>query len=255
VNTDFWAPIGLDELVGRAALMTRVDRKYVLALPDLMPALSRLDGARILDIDGCREFGYQSVYFDTPELSSYLAAARGRRRRFKVRVRTYLDTGNRFLEVKTRDGRGSTVKHRTPYSGDGFDRDARAYTAAVLHGAGIAADPRRFEPTLTTYCRRSTLFVPATRSRVTVDTGLAWALPDGRAGVLADRAILETKSDHRNAGVDRLLWSLHRRPCSVSKYGTGLAALRPELPANRWHPVLRRHFTQLALTTTITSGS
>jgi hypothetical protein len=28
----------------------------------------------------------------------------------------------------------------------------------------------------------------------------------------------------------------------MSKYATGLAALRPDLPANRWSAVLRRHF-------------
>jgi hypothetical protein len=119
----------------------------------------------------------------------------------------------------------------------------------VLRGAGISVDPGRFRPALTTCCRRTTLFLPAAGSRVTVDTGLAWALPGGPAARLPDRAILETKADRAASGVDRLLWSLNRRPSSVSKYGTGLAALRPELPANRWRPVLRRHFT------TLTDGS
>ena len=250
-----WQAIGLDELVRRAALMTRIDRKYLLPVAELVPVLDGLDGVRILDIDGRREFAYRTVYFDTPELSSYLATARGRRRRFKVRIRTYVDTGAQFLEVKTRDGRGSTVKHRTPYDDERLDRHARAYTQAVLHGAGISLDPGRFRPTLTTYCRRTSLFVPAAGSRVTVDVGLAWALPGGPVAQLPDRAILETKADRAASGVDRLLWSLNRRPCSVSKYGTGLAALRSELPANRWHPVLRRHFGALAHTTTITSGS
>ena len=77
---------------------------------------------------------------------------------------------------------------------------------------------------------------------MTIDTGLTWALPDGTAVRICDRAIVETKSNQTISDVDRLLWSLQHRPCSVSKYGTGLAALRPELPANRWRPVLRRHF-------------
>jgi len=33
------------------------------------------------------------------------------------------------------------------------------------------------------------------------------------------------------------------RPCGVSKFGIGMAVLRPELPANRWLRVVRRHFT------------
>ena len=58
----------------------------------------------------------------------------------------------------------------------------------------------------------------------------------------SERTIVETKAGRAGSGADRLLWSLRHRPCPVSKYGTGLAALRPDLPANRWLPVLRRHF-------------
>ena len=35
-------------------------------------------------------FDYESVYFDTPDLTCYLLAARRRRRRFKIRTRTYV---------------------------------------------------------------------------------------------------------------------------------------------------------------------
>lgn len=233
-------PIGLGELTARAALMARVDRKYMLPpaeLPELLAVVA--DGARVLDIDGRRDFGYRSVYFDTPRLDSFLATARRRRRRFKVRVRSYLDTGTRYVEVKTRGPRGSTVKRRVPCVdesrlGDGAD--------LLLVEAGVPATSDRFEPALTTTYRRSTLFLPATGGRVTVDTDLTWTVPGGGRLETPGRVIVETKSPGAASAVDRLLWSLGHRPCAVSKYGTGLAALRPELPANRWHPVLRRHF-------------
>ena len=32
------------------------------------------------------------------------------------------------------------------------------------------------------------------------------------------------------------------RPAIVSKYCTGLAALEPDLPSNKWHRVLLTHF-------------
>jgi hypothetical protein len=237
--------IGLDELVERAPLLTRLDRKYILPLTDLPTMLDGLPReVRILEIDGRRDFGYQSRYFDTPRLDSYLGAAHRRHRRFKIRIRSYLDTDLRFLEVKTRGRRGTTVKHRVPYAvvGDQLGIDARAHIDAVLTRAGIRGRLPQLIATLTTNYRRTTLFLPATGSRVTIDTGLTWALPDGTAIQICDRAIVETKSDQTASEVDRLLWSLRHRPCSVSKYGTGLAALRPELPANHWLPVLRRHF-------------
>ena len=42
--------------------------------------------------------------------------------------------------------------------------------------------------------------------------------------------------------VDRLLWQRGTRPARISKYATGLAALRPDLPDVPWRRTLRRHF-------------
>ncbi|MEW2401592.1 polyphosphate polymerase domain-containing protein [Streptomyces sp. NPDC046862] len=238
-------PIGLGELVERAELLTRLDRKYMLPVTDLPLLLGGIDeDVRVLEVDGQRRFAYRSLYFDTPEMDGYLGAARRRRRRFKLRIRTYLDSGGRFLEVKTRGPRGTTVKQRVPYDGDPWrlDDEARAYADHALGEAGIHARHLRFVPALTTLYRRTTLFLPRSGSRLTIDTGLTWALPDGTVLRTPERAIVETKAGRAGCGADRLLWSLKHRPCPVSKYGTGLAALRPELPANRWLPVLRRHF-------------
>ncbi|MDX2826148.1 VTC domain-containing protein [Streptomyces ipomoeae] len=255
-------PIGLDELVARAELLTRVDRKYMLPATELPFVIGGLDGGgtsrssgvepggvQVLEVDGQRQFAYRSVYFDTPDMDGYLGAARRRRRRFKLRVRTYLPSSpegeaRHYFEVKTRGPRGTTVKQRIPYTGDlwRLDAEARAYADEMLGAAGIDSRGFRLVPTLTTRYRRTTLFLPDSGSRVTVDTDLTWALPDGTELRTPERTIVETKAGRAGSSADRLLWSLKHRPCPVSKYGTGLAALRPDLPANRWLPVLRRHF-------------
>jgi hypothetical protein len=243
-----FAPVTLGELVGEAALLTRLDRKYVLPATALPHLLDRMPAeVRALQIDGRRTFGYRSIYFDTAGLDSFHAAARRRRRRFKVRVRTYLDSGLDFVEVKTRGSRGVTVKERMPYAGDGSDLgcDGRAYAGEVLSSAGIDPHVRDLRPVMATFYRRNTLFVPSTGSRVTIDTGLAWQLTDGRTVVMPRSVIVETKSGRAASDVDRLLRSLGHRPVSLSKYATGLAALRPELPSNHWRPVLRQHFSNV----------
>jgi hypothetical protein len=243
---DHFTPIALDELVGEAALLTRLDRKYLLPATALPAVLDRMPaGVRALEIDGRRAFGYRSVYFDTAALDAYLAAAFQRRRRFKIRVRTYLDSGLDFVEVKTRGSRGVTVKERIRYAGDGTDLgpDGHEYATSVLAGAGISPRGHEFGPVLATHYRRNTLYLPSTGSRVTIDTDLAWRLPDGAAARMPRSVIVETKSGRTASEADRVLWALGHRPCSISKYATGLAALRPELPSNRWRPVLRRHFT------------
>ena len=238
-------PIGLDELVDRAELLTRLDRKYMLPLTDLPLVVGGLEeDVQVLEVDGERRFAYRSVYFDTPDMAGYLAAAHRRRRRFKLRIRTYLASGQHFLEVKTRGPRGTTVKQRVPYDGEPgrLGPGARAYVDDVLRAAGIDSHGFRLVPALTTRYLRTTLFLPGSGSRVTVDTDLTWALPDGTELRTPERTIVETKAGRAGSSADRLLWSLRHRPCPVSKYGTGLAALRPDLPANRWLPVLRRHF-------------
>jgi hypothetical protein len=229
------APISLEELVERAELLTRVDRKYLVPVADLPAVLNGLpDETRVLEIDGRREFAYRSAYFDTAGLDSYLSAARGRRRRFKLRIRSYLDSDLHFFEVKTRGSRGTTRKERIPYG-----PELTISPAAAAHAGEVLGTRLHLGHVLTTHYRRTTYVLPSGSARLTVDTQLAWELPDGAGVRTRGWAVVETKSAASSSAADRLLWSLHHRPRSVSKYGTGLAVLRPELPANRWHPVLR----------------
>ena len=239
--------ITLESLVELAALQTRVDRKYVLSASDAEVVLDTLDpSTRILEIDGQRASNYESVYFDTPELLSYRMAAHGRRRRFKLRTRSYVDTAESYLEMKTRGARGTTVKDRLPYTmhdRDALTHDGREYADTALDGIGID-HPERLDlvPTLVTRYRRATLYLPGSASRSTVDTDLSWETDDGATLRLPRTVIIETKSGIRTSEVDRLLWAHGHRPATISKFGTGLAAMRHDLPSNKWARVLRRHF-------------
>ncbi|MFV2088276.1 polyphosphate polymerase domain-containing protein [Micromonospora sp. LOL_021] len=240
-------PVDLAELIECAALQTRVDRKYVVPLTALPALLSQLPaGTRVLDIDAERTFRYESVYFDTPWLASYHCAAYRRRRRFKVRTRTYVDSGDCWLEVKINGARDSITKHRLPYRPQdrGTVGPGREFVDEVLCREAIPADGD-FAPTLVTSYRRSTLLLPATTSRsssrVTIDTELRWQC--GSANLtLPQIAVVETKSSAAAAAADRLLWRGGIRPMRISKYATGLAALRPDLPDGPWRRTLRRHF-------------
>lgn len=240
-------PIGLDELLERAALQTRVDRKYIVPTDALAGVLADLDDAsRVLQIGAKRAFAYESVYFDSPDLVNYRAAALSRRRRSKIRTRTYVDAHESYLEVKTRGARSTTVKDRLPYDPDArgaLTRDGVRYVDTILSEASIpGAQPHSMRSVLTTRYDRTTLFVPGSESRATIDTALEWELDGGEILRLDDITIVETKSGSRASDVDRLLWSHGHRPVGVSKYGTGLAALRPDLPSSKWARVIRRYF-------------
>ncbi|GAA5032382.1 polyphosphate polymerase domain-containing protein [Microbacterium fluvii] len=242
-----FAPVALDELVSEAGLLTRVDRKYLVPRGELDAILGAIDEpARVLEIDGARRFGYASVYFDTPDLLSYRMAAQPRRRRFKLRTRSYLDVGTSFLEIKTKGARGTTVKERTEYDPELVDvltDDARDEVAAAFDTIGVAADRADdLLPTLTTRYRRATLLAADGTGRATIDTDLQWIDIDGSGFELPHLAIVETKSPASASRIDRMLWRCGHRPASVSKYATGMAALHPGLPHNKWARLLRTSF-------------
>jgi hypothetical protein len=244
---DRFDAVALDALVAEASLLTRVDRKYVVPQADLERVIAALDPrTRVLEIDGARDFAYESVYFDTPDLLSFRMAAQPRRRRFKLRTRSYLDTGTSYLEIKTRGARGTTVKDRDEYDLHDRDRltdDARDDVADAFATIGVAAERAdELGATLLTRYRRATLLAPDGCGRATVDTGLEWIEPDGHGFALPATAIVETKSGAQPSGVDRALWRAGHRPATVSKYATGLAALHPALPRNRWARLLRGPF-------------
>ena len=237
-------PVGLEELNSEAALQTRVDRKYVVPAPLARRVLAtfRAD-VRVLEMDGSRSFAYDSVYFDTATLDSYLLAAHGRRRRYKIRTRTYVDSALSFLEVKTEGAREATVKERIPYhledrarlTAEGLDYVRETLSAAV---GSVPAGP--LEPVLETRYHRTTLFLPESGSRATIDTDVTGQRPAHRPWVLDDSVILETKSGSTAGPLDRHLWAHGIRPSRISKFATGLAALCPGLPANRWNRTLGR---------------
>lgn len=241
--------VALAELVDRAALQTRVDRKYVVTRADLPRLLDQLAPyARVLDIDGQRVFRYESVYFDTPRLVSYHSAAYRRRRRFKVRTRTYLDSDQCWLEVKISGARQSITKHRLPYPAHQRDtvQPGRDFVDRTLAGESIRAGTgTALHRTLVTSYRRVTLLLPESASRVTIDIDLCWQ--DGRTTLrLPELVVVETKTGSSPSPADRVLWQHGTRPTRISKYATGLAALRPELPQVPWRRTLRRHFGRAA---------
>ena len=110
-------PLSLDDVLATADLQTRTDRKYIADPARLRSTArrARRRHGRARDRPASRPFRYESVYFDTPALDSYLGAAHGAGAGFKVRTRTYVDAGDCMLEVKVRSGRGETLKHRCPY--------------------------------------------------------------------------------------------------------------------------------------------
>lgn len=242
--------IGLDTMEQRASLMTRTDRKYLVPLPLVARLVDVLaDDLDVLEIGGRRDFAYRSLYYDSPDLAAYHTAATRRRRRFKVRRREYVDAGSAYLEVKTRTGRGDTVKVREQVptltgddlplpGGAELTGDQLDYAMARLADADVPRPMLPLRPVLETAYRRMTLLVGSEGSRVTIDRALTWRGSALRGHRLEGLVVVETKSASSAGLADRFLWRARYRPQRISKFATGMALLDPALPANRWHRIL-----------------
>ncbi len=240
-------PIGLSDLVESAELLTRVDRKYFVPARTFRLLIAELGSLRVLEIDGQRTFDYESVYFDTPDLLTYRAHLQRRRRRFKARTRTYIDSGLCMFEVKTVGFRGATVKDRIRHPIQ--DRavltdEAHAFLAQVLDRTYGQPVPPGLQPMLINLYRRTTFASLGEGSRLTCDVALSCHSPHASVTDSGTHVLVESKSANGMGNADQLLMHLGVRPASISKYGLGIAALHPEVPNNPWQATLKRYFDE-----------
>ncbi len=236
--------VGLGEVLAEAGLQTRIDKKFLLNRGDLAVFLDRLGtNFKVLEIAGLRTFNYSSTYFDTADLEQFRAHRQGRRRRYKVRTRTYLDSGQCMFEAKLKGARGETNKHRIPHPpGERarMNEDAEGFLGTLLDEHYGVALPE-LTPVMTIDYRRGTLVNPASHERVTLDVGLQFYSSTGTVAG-PELAVLETKSVDGRGAADQVLAEMGIRAVSMSKYCVGIALLHPALPANRWNRVLRESF-------------
>lgn len=238
--------VSLDVLRDSAELLRRVDRKYVLPTAAASDLVQRIAAdSQVLEIGDARSFEYRTVYFDLPELPCYLATARRRRKRFKVRLRRYVGSGLTFLEVKTRGRRGVTQKDRVEVSAELMETDrlptwAAQYAQEIIHmRLGETSSLQGLTAELYTSYRRSTLLLPSSE-RLTIDENLTVNHPGAPGVQLASQVVVETKSAGHRSCLGTLLWRSGQRPARISKYATGMALLDPTLPHNRWVHTMNR---------------
>jgi VTC domain len=240
-------PIGLGEVASSsAALLERVDRKYIVPVETVERLAQQLRGThRLLTIGGRSSFRYRTVYYDTPDLASFREHLQGRRRRFKCRSRVYADSGQHWLEVKLKGPRGRTDKRRlacdSPPPGV-LSGPALGFLRASLADAYGCPAPILMRPSVSMAYRRTTFVAAQLGERLTCDVGLTF----GDSGGLRDGfAIVESKSARGRATADRVLLALGARPVEdCSKYCLGVSLSLPGARDNRLRPLLRRYFTR-----------
>lgn len=226
-------PISLSEM-GGIKLMNRTDTKFVTSIDKLMQLLQMAgDEYLVQEIDGKRNMSYATIYYDSEDYAFYNAHHDGHAGRQKVRVRSYVDSHQSFLEIKTKDNHGKTYKSRISAN----DASAQGFLRQNLH-----LDPQLLEQKIENSFRRITLVNKAKTERLTIDTDLSFQnLTTGLKCSLPQLAIIELKRDGlQPSPILPMLRKLRIHPCGFSKYRIGEALTNPSLRTNRIKPRLQQ---------------
>jgi len=241
-----YQPISLDEMSG-IKLMNRTDTKFVTTV-ERLKMLLRLahDDYRAQVIDGKRLAAYYTAYFDTPDNNMYIVHHNGHVGRQKLRIRSYIDSGLNFLEVKTKNNHGRTKKKRVdmqhfdplnPDHGIRFLRQDEQY----LQYDEFLRKHLHYDPTVLTEhlenrFNRITLVNKAKTERLTIDTNLCFHnLVTGNHADLTGLVIIELKRDGlQPSPILAMLRELRIKPSGFSKYCMGSALTNPDLKRNNF---------------------
>lgn len=232
-------PITLAEMDG-VQLMNRTDTKFMFHEQDLCSILPDLVGTyRTLEVEGTRESRYETLYYDTPDFWHYTQHQNGKRHRYKIRKRSYVESAIAFLEVKEKNNKGRTFKSRIKIEEilPVIDHRGQDFVAKK------AEDVEQLEPKIWNSYTRTTLVDTVAGERVTLDTDLSFYFGEKKLH-LPNFVIAEVKQDgeNRHSKFIRHMKTRLMRPDGISKYCLGVAMLYPELKSNNFkEKILRIH--------------
>ena len=224
-------PITLEE-TDSVRLMNRMDTKFMIGVEQLDHLLKNLGtNYRVLEVEGMRINRYKTLYYDTCDFLCYRQHHSGKRNRFKIRKREYVESHVSFLEYKEKTNKGRTIKSRIKLGEvlDSLNERENAFIDERTHRH------LNYEPKLWNSFGRITLVDTTAGERLTIDSDIAFEMGNRKAGV-PELVIIEVKRDENSGSSDVLRQLKHQlvRPESMSKYCLGVALLYPELKSNNF---------------------
>ncbi len=232
-------PITLEEMSG-IKLMNRTDTKFVTNKQKLVQLLKLAQGHYYAQFhDGSKVAEYLTTYWDSEHHRFYIDHHNGRSPRQKVRVRTYMDSGITFLEVKTKNNHGRTKKKRIEVPSQeltGVRNEADEFVDRLTH-----CQLDDIHPTVQNHFHRITLVNYGKTERLTIDFDVNFHNYETNSKTdTGDLVIIELKRDGNvYSPVLDLLRQLRIKPHGFSKYCIGSVMTNPGLKHNRFNVKLR----------------
>ncbi len=220
------------------AFHDRKDSKFILKKDQLALLLELLQASFcILKIEDVYLQAYESLYFDTAQFDLYKLHHNAVLKRFKVRERSYLSTGERFLEVKLKSSKARTQKIRMPLKGSEPELKTSFLKASLKEAY------ETFQASLLTRYQRISLMKHQQDQRLTIDLGLELSDPlEKRSFDLGQIVIVELKEERHasKASFEMVRRQLGLQESSFSKYCVGCALVYRDLKQNQFKPLLSK---------------
>ncbi|MDR0844568.1 MAG: polyphosphate polymerase domain-containing protein [Tannerella sp.] len=220
-------------------LMDRMDFKFIASASLLPQLLEEIAPFFKVQVNNERRMApYSTQYLDTSRLDMFLMHQNGKLNRQKIRIRSYMDSGISFLEVKNKNNKGRTTKVRIPTPLSHIRTlDDMVENQSFLDENSLF-DSRRLEPALANRFNRITLVNNRATERVTIDTHLSFFnYMTGQEKALEGIAVLELKQDGwRHSDFREALNRLRIKPVSFSKYCMGTVLTNQDAKYNRFKP-------------------
>lgn len=215
-------------------LMNRVDTKFIFEHDLLEKVLDEIKAHYyVLEINGVRLNAYRSLYFDTEDFKFYFEHHNGKKNRNKVRFREYIDSGICFLEVKTKNNKGKTIKERIKVSEipNRMTEEGKRFVYDIM-GREEALEAKHWN-----MFRRITLVNKHIKERLTIDVEIKFKGDDLETD-LDQMVIAEVKQEKVNYASTfmRIIKENGVRPFRISKYCMATASLYPLLKNNNFKP-------------------
>lgn len=232
--------IGLEEIKD-LAVSDRLETKFLFHKRDLENILSELkQNYLVLEIQGNVNREYRNTYFDTLDYEFYKRHHNGSANRFKVRLRTYLSSGESFLEVKQKKQNGRSLKKRIR-----LENDTITETQNEFLKKSLSMDPFKLSPSVEISYERFTLVNTALNERITMDTNLVIS-KSGKNETFGQLVIAELKQSDKSVSLfGELMKKKGIREVAISKYCLSVASLVPGIKRNNFKPLLNTINTKI----------
>lgn len=234
--TERFSPIHLEEME-KVRLMNRTDTKYWFHESNLdLLLLSIEPNYYLLNMDGQVVLPYETMYYDTFKNGMYNSHHNGKLNRYKIRHRSYVSSGIRFLEVKFKNNKGRTLKKRIHSDfNKGFSEKENNFLKALT-----PFSVEDLQPSLNNSFSRLTLVNKNFQERCTIDLNLSFTSKKKQLA-LHKLVIVEIKADGSSSAspLARALRDQRIKKSGFSKYCIGRSVTDTGLKRNNFKHKVR----------------